>query len=145
MFNIIFYTKRSMAIILLISGSFTALSARVLEENSLISNSKSIAVHQELSDILVKKGLEASVANEKVNHFLANRPSTTFILDALKRSEVLNLSETKFNEALAKQALLGNHIDFSSYKSLASLVQTTKAVPLTLTQIKELQTIAALS
>ena len=144
MIRITFFTKHTLLVILLASGTFNPLLALPLKKYSIVKkNQQNSNVSQKIQAILVDKGLDEEVALSKVNKLFKN--SNTDKLNHLYSSSNLSVSKENLNDALAKYALYEKNLDFNSYDSLLGLIQSTSLNRLNNKQLQYVKRIASLS
>ncbi|WP_373035469.1 hypothetical protein [Sulfurimonas sp.] len=143
MIHKIFFSKRSVLLILLTSSAFNPLLALHHEPYSIVKNALQISnVKIDIRNILMGKGLDKDIAISKTNKLFSNNKHTANTLSDLYNYPEIFISKEKLNDALAKYALYEKHLDLSSYNSIVSLAQ---AVSLQSLSSKHLNTLKHLA
>lgn len=137
-------TKNSAIALFLIANVFTSIYALPLTTKVRIENKKeSLSLQQDVEDVLIRKGLQEDIAKKRVTQLFTQEESMDK-LSYLYSSRVLEVSKEKLDMQLAELALFNKEMELNSYKSLYTLVQSTKRDALTKRQKDELKALAAI-
>jgi len=134
-------TKKSTITLFLLTAIFTSVYAQpVIYRVKTIRQQQNSSLKHDIESVLIKKGLDLSVAKKRVKELLKDDYTLTK-LDNLYNNKVLQLNKVKIDEKLAELALFNKNIELDSYSSLYTLVQDTKVKPLNKIQKDELKSI----
>lgn len=146
MISVIFFSKRSLFVVLLVSYTVNPLIALPIEVNSKVlkSNQKSSIFSNEVENILIDRGLEVGSAKAKIRKLFQNNKNIDYKLQELC-TENLSVTKEKLVEKLAMYALQEKKLDLNSYTSLIGLMQSVSLKILDKNELEHIEYVASLS
>ena len=144
MSRIVFLTKRSVFVVFFISTAINPLMAKMVTPTVIVKKQqKNSRIQQDVSNVLVQKGLEEKVAVSKVKKLFQACEDKLDKLSTLYNYPEIFGSKKSIHETLANYSLHGKSFNPNSFDSLKGLAQKNSIASLNKEQIELLHTLAS--